>query len=441
MKCFPTSRALCQVCVFSSLLVLPFISAGAAIAQGVALNGVGPINRSMGGASTAAPIDAAGALHWNPASISGLASSEIGFGLELLLPTEELSSQVAANAFGAGVPPVNLSGSTQGEPGVSPIPSAAWVHKCENSPWTYGLGMYGIAGFRVNYPGSDTNPVLMSQANGGLGHVVAEAEFLQVVPTISYAISPKLSFGVAPTITLAKVAVDPLLIGPQAGGAYTSGNGTRQHWGGGVQLGLYYVGDHDWHFGASIKSPQWFEDFRFRTEDGDGGTRTVTFDLDYPMIISFGTAYSGFDRWLFACDLRYFDYKNTAGFGGGAGFGPGGEVTGLGWNNLFSLSTGVQYRPTDSTSWRLGYTFQQSPSSDHDTFFNIPAPLNIQHLLAFGASHKITKNVILSAAYIHGFESQSTGPYHIPGLGPVAGTSATSKISADALTFGVKLLY
>jgi long-chain fatty acid transport protein len=45
----------------------------------------------MQGASTAAPIDAAGALYWNPASISGLQSSEALVGLELLLPTEEIS--------------------------------------------------------------------------------------------------------------------------------------------------------------------------------------------------------------------------------------------------------------------------------------------------------------------------------------------------------------
>ncbi len=429
------------------MVLVPLISSqggGLALAQGIALNGVGPINRSMGGASTAAPIDAAGALHWNPASISGLASSEIGFGLELLLPSEELSSRVAANAFGAGIPAAQMSGSTRGEPGVSPIPSAAWVHKRENSPWTYGLGMYGIAGFRVNYPGSATNPILTPQpANGGvgLGRILAEAEFLQIVPTISYAISPNLSFGVAPTVTLAKVVLNPLMVAPPAGGVYTSGDGTRQHWGGGVQLGLYYLAENNWHFGVSIKSPQWFEDFRFRTEDGAGGSRTVTFDLDYPMIVSLGTAYSGIDRFLFACDLRYFDYKNTDGFGDPAAFDAGGAVAGLGWSNLFSVSSGIQYRPTDCTSWRLGYTFQQSPFSDSETFFNVATPLNIQHVLAVGASHKITKNVVLSATYIHGFQSRSTGPFNAPGFGPLAGTSVSSKVSADALTFGVKLLY
>ena len=39
---------------------------------GVAISGVGPINRSMGGAAVAAPLDSAGALYWNPATIGAL---------------------------------------------------------------------------------------------------------------------------------------------------------------------------------------------------------------------------------------------------------------------------------------------------------------------------------------------------------------------------------
>ena len=36
--------------------------------SGHVLDAVGPVNQSMGGAGTAMPLDAMGALHWNPAS-------------------------------------------------------------------------------------------------------------------------------------------------------------------------------------------------------------------------------------------------------------------------------------------------------------------------------------------------------------------------------------
>ena len=440
MNCLQTSRLLGFALAFLAFLAVSRPASG----QGIALNGVGPINRSMGGASTAAPIDAAGAIHWNPASISGLSSSEMEIGLELLLPSERVSSRIEPGALGGGFPPVELSGSDRGEPGVSTIPTAAWVHKCKSSPWSYGLGMFGIGGFRVNYPGSATNPILTPQPGAGglgMGRIMAEAEFLQIAPTISYALTEKFSIGVAPTITLGKVLLDPLAIAAPAGGVYTSGDGTRYHFGGGAQLGVYYITDSRWHLGASIKSPQWFEKFRYQTDDGAGGGREVTLDLDYPMIVSLGAAYSGFDRFIFACDVRYFDYKNTDGFGDPTGFDATGKMTGLGWSNLFTVSTGVQYRVTDRMCWRTGYTFQQNPFSDSETFFNVASPLNIQHIVAVGGSYEITHNVLASVAYIHGFENESSGPFNMPGVGPLAGTEVTSQISADALNFGITVQY
>jgi len=54
-------------------------------AQGVYLPSIGPTNQSFGGAATAAPIDSAGALYWNPATLSGLKSSEMALGLGIVL--------------------------------------------------------------------------------------------------------------------------------------------------------------------------------------------------------------------------------------------------------------------------------------------------------------------------------------------------------------------
>jgi len=56
--------------------VLTFMCS-AVFGQGIFLTGVGAVNRSMGGASTAAPIDPMGAIHWNPATISGFQCNEI----------------------------------------------------------------------------------------------------------------------------------------------------------------------------------------------------------------------------------------------------------------------------------------------------------------------------------------------------------------------------
>ena len=421
-------------------------------AQGMAISGAGPITRAMGGAATAAPIDSIGALLWNPASISGLPSSEVAFGMELLMPTERLSSSIASGSLGPGLPPVDLGGSTGGEPGASPIPSMAWVHKDDCSRWAYGLGMFGIAGFSVNYPADLNNPILVPQNNqpgglGGLGHVYADAQYFQIVPTVSYSVTDKLSIGFGPTATMAKLAADPLSFADPDDGdgslvaRYPSGCSTRYSWGGGFQAGVYYAANPCWQYGFTFKSPQWFEPFRYNTSTEAGLPRQEEVRFDYPMIMSLGTAYTGFERWLIACDVRYYDYQAAAGFGDAATYSATGAVTGLGWRSVVSVHLGTQYQATDRLLLRFGYQYNDNPIGSDVAFFNVASPMIVQHIVSTGVTYFMTDQLSLSAAYVHGFENSITGPFCMPGVGAVAGTSVTSRVSADAAVVGVNLRY
>jgi len=102
------------------------------LAQGTIFGAAGPVNRSMGGASVAAPIDSIGAIFWNPASISGMESSETAFGLGLLIPNHTVTSSIGG-----------VGGSTEADAGIFPIPNIGWVHHVENSKLTFGLGEHG----------------------------------------------------------------------------------------------------------------------------------------------------------------------------------------------------------------------------------------------------------------------------------------------------------
>ena len=114
--------------------------------------------------------------------------------------------------------------------------------------------------------------LLAGQRADTAGPLFSEACFLQLAPTVAYAITDRLALGVAPTLTMGKVCVDPLGFAPPTNGGYPPGKGTRYHWGGGAQAGIYYIGQCGWHWGLTIKSPQWFEDFRFHTVAADGLT-------------------------------------------------------------------------------------------------------------------------------------------------------------------------
>ena len=411
--------------------------------QGVAFRGVSPVNESMAGAATACPIDSAGAIHWNPATISGLPSSDISFGMELILPSAELSSRINAGALGGGFPPVTLAGSERSESGAIPVPSMAFVHKGEDSPWSYGLGLFGIGGSSVNFPASLTDPILTPQPpNGlGLGRLSANVDILQLAPTVSYELSQRLAIGFAPTVTIAKLYASPLFLGAKddANGdgfpTFPSGVGTRYHWGGGFQVGLYYTAGSGWHFGTSLKSPQWMEPFRFKSEDELGRPQTVHFHLNYPLIVSVGAAYSGFENWIFACDVRYFDYANTTGFGS-SGFSPSGALTGLSWNNIMSVALGAQRQVTDRFFVRGGYSFNENPITSDAEQFNVASPLIVKHSVHAGVSYVFADNWIAAVTYSHYFENEVTGPMQ-GALGPIPGTSVTSTASADTIYMGV----
>ena len=118
----------------------------------------------------------------------------------------------------------------------------AFVSKNDCSPWSWGVGIFGIGGFSTNYPASTPptgNPILFPQP-GGIGRIFSDAEIYQLVPSISYQLTDKLSIGFGADIDLADIQADPLIFAPPNGGLYGPGTGTRYAWGGGFKLGVLH---------------------------------------------------------------------------------------------------------------------------------------------------------------------------------------------------------
>jgi long-chain fatty acid transport protein len=381
----------------------------------------------MAGAGTAAPLDATGALHWNPGSITGLPRSELDLSLEFLWPQTEVSSSIPA--FG-------WEGSTISDSGTTVLPNVALVYHDENSPWSYGLGLQTIGGFSVNYPASTTNPILNPTL--GLGTIYSYLGLMQLAPTIAVQCTDHVSVGFAPTVTIADLAVDPLFLADQIGpGAYPSGTHTRIHWGLGFQAGLYLTTEECWKFGVSYKSPQWFETFTFYSQDALGAPREFNLGIEYPSIISAGVAYEGIDRWLFALDLRYIDYENCQIFGDPASVSPTGAVTGLGWRSVTYVALGGQYQWSDRCQLRAGYSYNTNPIPDEATSLNVASSVIYQHALYCGLSRQLTSNMTLSLSYYHTFDNAIRGPY----LAPLPGSSTTIRQDVDALTAGIQVAF
>jgi long-chain fatty acid transport protein len=415
---------------------------GAARAQfGAVMAATGAVDRSMGGAATAAPLSPTGALYWNPATISGFARSELEFGAEVLIPHARLVSSVNPGTLAPGFPPVGVAGQQDSETGVFSLPSIGLVYRPEDSRLSFGLGLFAVAGFGVNYAGSTTNPLTTAPLPVGIGFgpIHSDYEVLQIAPAVSWQITERLSIAAGPTIDVGRLQVAPALFAApdDADGdrffTYPQANHYMTAWGGGFNVGAYFK-EETWAVGASFKSPQWFDTYRFNGTDELGRPRSFNFNLNLPLIVSAGASYSGFERWLLAADVRYLDYANTHGWGP-EGFAPDGSLRGLDWRSIVAVATGAQYQLTDCLSLRLGYSWNENPIRDSQSAINAVAPVILEHTLSAGASWRVTSDFTLSVAYVHGFQNSIEGPLVTP-AGPIAGTFVRNTASADLIMFG-----
>lgn len=420
--------------LLSASFILLF-DALASAQMGHVLNGVGPVNQGMAGVATAAPIDAAGALNWNPGSITALGHSEFAFGFELLIPDASIDSSMPAGFGGA-------SGSTASDAGSSTIPSFAFVHSLEDSNWTVGLGAYGLSGFGVDYPVSDSNPILAPPAQGGFGSVYSQFQMLQMAPTFAYRFNPNWSAGFSPTINQAQLAITPACFeSPNADGAYPDGRSAAKAWGFGGQVGVYFEGDSGWNAGASYKSTQWFEPFEFNSTAADGSYRRLQLDMDFPSISSLGLSYTGFERWVIAADVRYIDYASTNGFKESGFNSADFSVNGFGWDSILVGALGVQYDLATRWKVRGGYSFNENPIANSQSTFNLPAPAVIQHHVSIGLSYCFGDSSCIDLAYRHGFENSVEGEIGHPTMGPIPGSSVKNTLSTDSILLGFRVSY
>lgn len=423
------------VIVTLTALVLPGASA---MAQGVVFPGAGPINRGMAGASVAAPVDF-GASYWNPAALSGLERDEVLLGTELLFPSIHFQSRLPAGAIRGAFPTTDRFGTSRSNGGVASnlAVGASWK-LAPDSPLTMGLGMFGLVGGNVNFPGSSQVPVLgprLPPRFFGVGPVYANMSFIEIKPMLSVQATDRLAVAFAPRILSGSVAFNPAFFAPAERDEYgiasfpPATNG-RTFWGGGFEIGLLYEASDSWNVGFAYKSPIWQEKWWFNSYNPDLTPRSIALQAGVPAVYSWGVAYKGLPGAIVDVDLRYLDYPNTPLYGTAVRDG------GLNWNGIFAVATGAQYALSDRLTLRGGYLFNTNPINAPQTLFNIQAPAIIEHTLSLGMSLRLADHIVVSAAWVHGFRNDVTGP-----ILQVPGSSARLDAQLDSLVAGITIQY
>lgn len=467
------------------LLVLLF-SIGLYAQTGHIMQGVGSINMSMGGASTAQPLDISGAMHWNPASISAFNDKIIKFDLGFFFSSPELSSSLPggllyqAGDFGPGSPASPpVFGTTKDDRGMSFMPAIAMLWGNEESKHTFGVSAFGISGFGVTFPQetnlpmdingnpnmnwnpNNSNPISWPQGLRGFGRIESDYMLLQISGSWAYELTDKLSIGIQPNINYAALELEP---NPLASPDFpVSMGGTNKGYpkadkasaiGFGAQFGIFYDSGSGLKLGASYKTVQTFSAFDFDNTYLDGTSAPgVEFQMDYPAIISLGLGYSMSD-FDFALDFRRVMYEDTEGFKasgweiGDNGF-PTGAVKGFGWNNMSVLSTGLQYKGINKLPLRIGYTYSSNPIDEDLAFFSTPATAIIKNAYQFGLSYELNSQWRIDAVYHYGTSGDATegrllDPMLISPsnpLGEIPGTSVSYDMTTSMIMFGINYTF
>lgn len=425
----------------SLLLVWP---AALFATDGHFLHGAGPVNEAMGGADTGLCLDASGSIAWNPACSLRFDRSRVELYGIYFIPWRDLSSTVAAGAFGPGMPAVTLSGTTVSHRDASFMPGFALIWHPEASRNAWHIGMLAVSGFGVDYDESTnfSNPILSPQApNGfGFGKIRSNYALLTIPIGMSREITDKLSagFSIVPSYSMLKVIPAPFSAPVTAGSTmpyYLSASKSASALGIGAQAGIQYKFNNLFSAGLAWHSPVWFRDFHWNAADLTGATHKLVFDMNLPQLVTMGIGVTPSSRTRIGFDARWFNYANTSGFDE-AGYDPDDSVAGFGWNNIWAVGGGVEQQVASRTKVIVGYNYSQNPIPGKYAFFNTPAPAIVQQHLSGGLEQEFHHAWQFNLAYYHAFRNSLTGPW-VSQQGPIPGTSLTNRMSENSVSFGI----
>ena len=403
------------------------------------LHGAGPVNEAMGGADTGICLDVTGSIAWNPSCTTRFLENRFEFHGTLFAPWRSLSSTVNANAFGPGMPPASLSGTTESKRHAAFMPGFSFIY--HRGPNVYHAGMLAVSGFGVDYAGNTdfSNPILTPQAPNGFGFGRIKSNYMLVTVPIGMArsVTERLSvgFSAVPSLSMLQVIPAPFSAPVTAGSTmpyYLSAGNNAAAFGGGFNAGVHYALERV-SFGASYRSPVFFRDFKWNRKDLTGAAHTLNFQMNLPQVVSVGTGIDATKSTRIGIDARWFNYANTSGFDE-VGYDEDDAVSGFGWKNIWAVGGGVQQKVAQSTRIMLGYNHSGNPVPAKYTFFNTPAPAIVQHHVSGGITQTFGK-CDLTLTYYHAFRNSIAGPW-ISSQGAIPGTSVTSRMSENSVTIG-----
>jgi long-chain fatty acid transport protein len=397
-------------------------------AQGHLLPGAGPINSAMGGAGVALPIESLGALTFNPALLAGAEGNQLSFATEFLKESILIDTTLGSR-----------KGTITADSQIGVLPAFGWMLRNPKGKLALGFGLIGISSMGADYP-TDNASIVFAAAPNGFGRSYTDYREIKIPVAFAYQVTPKLAIGASLNVYLGSFGATPLPVADTdqyANGQtyYPEAGRLTDSWAFGGQFGFHYQASPKVSIGASLTTPQNFAPYKWNSTNPNptswhfGQARTVEFDLDGPMVVSFGVGLKPDAKTRIAIDGMFTKYEGVHGLGG-----PGGVINGVidsfGWRNIWTVKAGIERQVTEKMTVRAGYNYSQMPVRPEAVISTTGAPVTFQQYLCGGVGIKMFPFLEMVASVYFVPRAHVVGPYQ---QGDIRGTMDESNTHTSGL--------
>lgn len=448
-------------------ILIFFIAVGTATVVGAGnghlLHGIGPVNSSMGGAGVGLPTDAITAVYTNPALLTQLEGTQVGFGTEFFEDAPELRSRGAIvhpdfynhpnyEPFkfppdGDGSAYINdgelFTHTNKSDTNIGVIPAFGWSHNPDGKRWALGFGLLGFAAFRTDWPGVETNLAndppgspLFQQQPFGYGRTHTDLLVTKIPFAIGWQVNDRFSIGFALNIFRGGFAVSPFPIAPadcSAGHAtflgedeadeftegfcyFAAASQQVEAWAITPQLGFFYQVNPTFSLGFNYLAEQDFNGYDWNaihanpTLPNFGEPYSFSEDVDGPPSFTFGIGIVPSPKLRLAFDTKFVEYTTTNGFKG-RGFNAEERIlSGVGWDDIWIVMGGLEYTASPKFTLRAGLNFNDTPITSERVFQSLGTPSTFQEHYTLGVSFEVARNFILNLSGYYTPRDEVSGP-------------------------------
>lgn len=387
--------------------LLAMVCAPALATNGYFQHGFGTRSKAMAGAGVATGLDSL-APAVNPALLLDV-GDRVDVSASFFVPMREYTASPSA---GGQFPLQAGRVTSQREFFVIP---AAGVSFDLGPRQAAGVALYGNGGINTEY---DDIPRLCPDGQGGFapgrgtfcaGKAGVDLIQLFLSPTYSYAVTDRLSVGIAPIFALQRFEATGVasFAGFSGDPGALSNQGHEVSIGGGVRFGARYRVSDRWHVGTSFRPRVWMSKFdKYAGLFADGG------DFDIPATFVAGTSFALTPRFTALLDFEYTWYSDIQAVGNpfarpgllGQDGGPG-----FGWDDVWVLKLGAQWDISERWTLRGGYSYADQPVQDQEVLFNTLAPGVIEHHVTGGFTYDLTRSISVDFATFYAFKNEVSG--------------------------------